>query len=157
MAQATPMIAVLAAAEQQLTPLSPIAKALGTVLAVAIVGASAYLLFKQRRYSDLTAGLRWRSPIAVLVGLLGFVVLAGVWIDPTKAPIAFVGVWLAILGLAFSLLLIAGLDMLQVRQRAMQQRLDLLRESRRLLGEDLRTRRNGAPPHSHNGSNGVHS
>lgn len=151
----------------QVTPLSPAASSIGTLLGAAAIGFGAWLWVRCRREPPdgdatsalLTAGFTWRLPAAGLAVFLGCLVVAGVWIDPQRHPLPFIVIWLLVLIAIMVLLILAGRDLLLVRQRAFRARLELLEDSRRHMEADLRAfraRQQAASPPSF-GPGGAHA
>jgi hypothetical protein len=141
MAQAA---ALAAFAAELLTPLSPVAKTVGTALAASVIGAGAWLIWSQRRVDrapsrDLAVGanLAHRTPVATAVVFLGVLVFAGVWTDPTRHRDLFVAVWAVVLFLTAVVLCFAGFDLLTVNRRAYERRIALVEESRRRLRAEV--------------------
>lgn len=139
-------LAFMLLAANDLTPVSPAGKVCGSLLGLAGLAASVYFLSGARpvaqtgaaKPASLTASNRWRRPMAWLLALVGVMVLVGVWIDPTVHPKAFVYVWALILFLVVALFVVGGYDLIRVRQRALQERTELLKENRQELEADLK-------------------
>ena len=133
---------------REITPLSPEVKIVGTILGLLVIGVSFWLALSHRAQGKkpteeqgLGAGLRWRTPIAVMLALCGLLVEIGVWIDPTKAPGAFVTVWLLAMALLTLTLLAAGFDWWWVRRLAVWERREIIRDDRERLFDELARRR----------------
>ena len=137
-----------AAAVRRVTPLAPEVKAVGSVLGVLVAGVGIWLALAHRAQASkpLGARLRWRIPIALLLALSGMLVEIGVWIDPTKAPIAFVSVWLAAMAILALTLLAAGMDWWWVRRLATWERQELIKDDRERLFDELSQRIREHPP-----------
>jgi hypothetical protein len=142
---------------KQVTPLSPTAKVVGSILGVVVAGIGIWLWLAHRAQSGkpehergLGARLRWRTPIALLLALCGVLVEVGVWIDPTKAPGAFVAVWLLVMLLLTVTMVAAGVDWWWVARLATWHKQELIHDDRERLFDELSRRRD--PPRS----NGTH-
>lgn len=146
------------------TPVSPGGKLVGGLLGVASLVAAVFLVTQPSRhrrvdesldprrgystfvptsFATLTANTPWRVPTAITLALTGIIVGAGVWVNPRSAPIAFLTVWTIALFLVAILLIVASLDLMTIRRRALEERMRLLEDHRARLARDLRERPKG--------------
>lgn len=83
-------------------------------------------------------GSAYRPAATSVMFFAGLGMVVGIWIDPRFQPRLFLSVWLVTLGLVSLLMILAGLDLLGIRRRALTERRALMAENRRLLTTDLR-------------------
>lgn len=146
------------------TPLSLAGKLIGSLLGVAVVSVGVFLFGRSRSHGSDDGGeadfatqihrdAQWRRPNAVLIVLIGVAFLVGVWVNPVDYPILFIGVWMGILLATMATVVVAVYDILFVRKRAIQDKMQLLEQNRSDLERDLKEyfrsrshKGNGLPP-----------
>jgi hypothetical protein len=133
-----------------LVALNPVVERwIGFALAGAVVACGILLLIRQRLQARKeeqqpieggipVGGFRWRSPVALLMALVGVAIVLGLAIDERRHPRIFIALWGAILCLVAIMIVMAAIDLAAIRRRAFREKVRLLKESQRQLEAELK-------------------
>jgi hypothetical protein len=146
MAETSTLISVFAGAVNPveiLTPLSPLAHTLGTVLGLFVSLAGSWLALahwlhlRNAGTESMVRGLGWRIPVALVMVLIGILIIIGAQTNPVTHQREFIVVWVLVLLLTGFTLVFAGVDAWFVGQRATKRRLELIHQRRESIKQEI--------------------